>query len=109
MQLVLVLPPHAPNACPGGAADVSYRSTPCSTLVWAAGDNYVMGDIRQLPNMGVTEFSELNYTAKKAYNVKGLQLQLQSVYPTIGLSLLFNRSMIVSRPVPHFSWGITAT
>lgn len=59
-----------------------------------------MGDIRQLPNMGVAEFSELNYTAKKAYNVKGLQLQLQSVYPTIGLSLLFNRSMIVSQPDP---------
>ena len=55
-----------------------------------------MADIRRVPNMGVAEFAKLNYTSKKSYNVRGIGMQMESVVPAIGLSLLFNRTFIVS-------------
>ena len=58
-----------------------------------------MADIKHVPNMGVKEFLKLNYTSKKHYNVKGITMQLESVNPAIGLSLLFNRSYITPKLV----------
>ena len=55
-----------------------------------------MADLMRVPNMGVAEFAKLNYTSKKRYNTLGISMQLESVVPAIGLSLLFNRSLIVS-------------
>ena len=55
-----------------------------------------MADLSRVPNMGVAEFATLNYTSKKSYNVRGIGMQMESVVPAIGLSLLFNRTFIVS-------------
>jgi hypothetical protein len=60
-------------------------------------ENYVVGDVMRTPDMGSSEFLALNYSAKKQYNVQGLDWQLESIYPTIGLATLFNRTIIVSR------------
>ena len=61
-----------------------------------------MADIRRVPNMGVAEFAKLNYTSKKSYNVRGIGMQMESVVPAIGLSLLFNRTFIVSSEADAF-------
>ena len=63
----------------------------------SSGEKYLMADILKTPNMGVADFHKLNYTAKKQYNVRGLDLQLESVIPALGLSLLFNRSYIMPK------------
>ena len=55
-----------------------------------------MADIMHVPDMGGAEFVALNYTIKKSYNAWGVGMQMQSVAPAIGLSLLFNRTLIVS-------------
>ena len=60
------------------------------------GERYIAVDVRKVPNMGVKEFQALNYTDKKRYNVKGLEMQLQSIYPALGLSLFLDRTLIVS-------------
>jgi hypothetical protein len=65
-------------------------------FVACAGDSYILVDLKRVPNMGVKDFSALNYTQKKQYNVKGLHMQMESYIPGIGVSLLFNRSLIVS-------------
>ena len=66
------------------------------------GETYIMADLSRVPNMGVAEFATLNYTSKKSYNVRGIGMQMESVVPAIGLSLLFNRTFIVSSEADAF-------
>eukprot|EP00798_Chlamydomonas_sp_ICE-L_P028760 gene28760-31942_t len=61
------------------------------------GDNYIMIDVKTTPTMNPEEFLKLNYTQMKAYNVKGLNWQLASIFPSLGMSYLFNRSLILPK------------
>ena len=74
----------------------THTKIPSNTTHHTPGDTYIMADLLHVPSMGVAEFAVLNYTSKKSYNARGIAMQMESVVPAIGLSLFFNRSLIVS-------------
>lgn len=71
-----------------------------SSTYYGAGtqERFVMIDLERFPNMSSKVFqSTLNYTQKKFYNVEGLGLQLQSVWPGLALAHLFGRTFIMPK------------
>jgi hypothetical protein len=61
-------------------------------------EKFIMVDLEKSPSLSAKLFSStMNYTQKKVYNMEGLDMQLQSVWPGIALSHLFSRTFIVPK------------
>ena len=60
-------------------------------------ESFVSFDLEKTPSMSPKEFKRLNYTQKKLYNIQGIDMQMDSVWPAMGLSHLFGRTLIMPK------------
>ncbi|GFR49885.1 hypothetical protein Agub_g11989 [Astrephomene gubernaculifera] len=59
------------------------------------GDSYVSVELRRVPSATWSQHSARNNTAMKRYHFRGLDMQLEAVWPAIRVAAVTNRSLIV--------------